>query len=50
MGVDLFRLISSSVDQAQVHFFNKCGHAPYRELPQAVTELMVSFVGGVVTS
>ncbi len=50
MGVDLFRLISSSVDQAQLHFFNKCGHAPYREYPQAVTELRVSFVGGVATS
>ena len=45
MGVDLFKLISSSVDQAQLHFFNKCGHAPYREYPQAVTELMVSFPG-----
>ena len=34
MGVDLFRLISSSVDQAQVHFFNKCGHAPYVNYPR----------------
>ncbi len=50
MGVDLFKLISSSVDQAQLHFFNKCGHAPFRVYPQAVTELMVSFVGGVATS
>ena len=50
MGVDLFRLISSSVDQAQVHFFNSCGHAPYKEYPQATTELMVSFVGGVAAS
>ena len=29
MGVDLFKLISSSVDEAQLHLFNKCGHAPY---------------------
>ncbi len=50
MGVDLFKLVSSSVDRAQLHFFNKCGHAPYREYPQAATELMVSFVGGVATS
>ncbi len=46
MGVDLFKLISSSVDQAQLHLINRCGHAPYREYPQAVTELMVSFIGG----
>jgi len=50
MGVNLFRLISSSVDQAQLHFFNQCGHAPYKEYPQPATELMVSFVGGVAAS
>ena len=50
MGVDLFKLISSSVDQAQLHFLNKCGHAPYREYPREATELMVSFIGGVATS
>jgi pimeloyl-ACP methyl ester carboxylesterase len=47
MGVDLFRLISMSVDQAQLHFINQCGHAPYREYPQEVTDLMVHFIGSV---
>jgi 2-hydroxy-6-oxo-6-(2'-carboxyphenyl)-hexa-2,4-dienoate hydrolase len=49
MGMNLFKLVSSSVDQAQLHFLNKCGHAPYREYPHEVTELMLSFVGGITT-
>ena len=44
MGVDLFKLISPSVDKAQLHFFNQCGHAPYREYPEEVTRLMADFI------
>ena len=47
MAEDLFQVISKSTDQAQLHFFNQCGHAPYHEYPQEVTEIMVSFMGNV---
>ena len=46
-GLDLFEMISRSVDQAQLHFFNQAGPAPYREHPGEVTHLMVSFIGRV---
>jgi len=45
MAADLFRVISRSANQAQLHFFNRCGHAPYHEYPQGVTDLLVSFTG-----
>ncbi len=47
MAVDLFQLISKSVDRAQLHFFNQSGHFPYREYPQEVTNLIVGFSGSV---
>jgi hypothetical protein len=40
-------MISNSVDQAQLHFFNQAGTAPYRDHPGEVTHLMVSFIGRV---
>jgi 2-hydroxy-6-oxo-octa-2,4-dienoate hydrolase len=43
MAEDLFQVISKSADQAQLHFFNRCGHAPYHEYPQEVTNIMVNF-------
>ncbi len=45
LGLELFELISKSVDQAQLHFINRAGHAPYRLYPREVTNLMVSFIG-----
>ena len=45
MGMDLFQLISKTVDRAQLHFLNRSGHSPYHEYPREVTDLMVSFVG-----
>ncbi|MCZ6484911.1 MAG: alpha/beta hydrolase [Acidobacteria bacterium] len=45
MGVDLFQTISTSVDRAQLHFFNRSGHSPYHEYPQEVTNVLVSFIG-----
>jgi hypothetical protein len=39
MAVDLFRVISRSADQAQLHFFNRCGHSTYHEYPQELTNL-----------
>jgi len=47
MGMDLFQLISKSVDRTQLHFFNQSGHSPYHEYPQEVTNILVSFTGGV---
>ena len=47
MGLDLFQLISKSVDQAQLHFFNQSEHFVYREYPQEVTDLLVSFTRSV---
>lgn len=47
MGVDLFNLISPSANPAQIQLLNQCGHAPYREYPQEVTDLMVHFIGSV---
>ncbi len=45
MGMDLFQLISKSVDRTQLHFFNQSGHSPYHEYPQEVTNIIVSFTG-----
>jgi 2-hydroxy-6-oxo-6-(2'-carboxyphenyl)-hexa-2,4-dienoate hydrolase len=47
MASDLFQVISKSVDQAQLHFFNQCGHSPYHEYPQEVTNIMVNFTANV---
>ncbi len=47
MGMDLFQLISKSVDRTQLHFFNQSGHSPYHEYPQEVTDLIVGFTGSV---
>jgi pimeloyl-ACP methyl ester carboxylesterase len=47
MAVDLFQLISKSVDRAQLHFFNQSGHFPYREYPREVIDLMLSFIESV---
>ena len=44
MGINLFRLISQSVDRAEFHLFNLCGHFPYQEYPEEVTNLMVGFI------
>jgi len=47
LGLELFKMISESVDQVQLHFFNQAVHAPYRDHPGGVTNLMVSFIGRV---
>ena len=47
LGIDLFRLISRSVERAEFHLFNRSGHFPYQEYPQEVTNLMVSFIAKV---
>jgi 2-hydroxy-6-oxo-6-(2'-carboxyphenyl)-hexa-2,4-dienoate hydrolase len=47
MAVDLFQLISKSVDQAQLHFFNQSRHYPFHEYPREVVDLMVSFTESV---
>ena len=44
MGINLFRLISQSVDRTEFHLFNLCGHFPYQEYPEEVTNLMVGFI------
>ncbi|MEE2839612.1 MAG: alpha/beta hydrolase [Acidobacteriota bacterium] len=45
--LELFKMISQSVDQAQIHFFNQAETAPYRDHPGEVTYLMVRFIGRV---
>jgi len=47
MAVDLFQLISKSVDQAQLHFFNQSRHYPFHEYPREVVDLMVNFIESV---
>ncbi len=44
LGLELFELISESVDQAQLHFFNQAGHHPWDDHPREVANLMVSFI------
>lgn len=44
LGIDLFELISQSLDRTQFHLFNHCGHHPFAEYPQEVTELLLSFI------
>jgi len=48
LGLELFKMISKSADQAQLHFFNQAVTAPYRDHPGAVTHLMLSFIGRVL--
>ena len=47
LGLELFELVSKSVDQAQLHFINLAGHAPYRLYPREVTNLLVGFTESV---
>ena len=44
LGVDLYELISRSVERAELHFFNRSSHFPYQEYPREVTDLMVNFI------
>lgn len=44
LGIDLFELISPTLDRTQFHLFNHCGHHPFAEYPQEVTELLLSFI------
>ena len=44
LGMSLYRIISSVVDRARLHFFNQCGHSPYREYPDEVSRLVVDFL------
>jgi len=45
LGLELFEMISQSVDQAQIHFFNQARPLPYRDHPGEVAQLMISFIG-----
>ncbi len=44
LGIDLFELVSKSVSRARFHLFNHCGHHPFAEYPQEVTDLLVNFI------
>jgi pimeloyl-ACP methyl ester carboxylesterase len=50
LGMDLFELVSQSVDQAQLHYINLAGHAPYRLYPRKVTNLILGFTESVKDS
>ena len=47
LGMELFELVSQSVEKAQLHYINLAGHAPYRLYPREVTNLIVGFTGSV---
>ena len=47
LGMELFELVSQSVEKAQLHYINLAGHAPYRLYPREVTNLIVGFTGNV---
>lgn len=47
LGIDLFEVVSKSVDRAQLHIFNQCGHYPYHDYPEEFVNLLVSFIEGV---
>ena len=44
LGIDLYELISRSVERSELHFFNRSSHFPYQEYPREVTDLMVNFI------
>ncbi len=44
LGIDLFELVSQSVSRVQFHLLNCCGHHPFVEYPQEVTDLLVNFI------
>ena len=44
LGIDLFELVRKSVSRVQFHLFNQCGHHPFAEYPQEVTDLLVNFI------
>lgn len=46
LGIDLFEVVSKSVDRAQLHIFNQCGHYPYHDYPEEFVNLLVSFIEG----
>jgi 2-hydroxy-6-oxonona-2,4-dienedioate hydrolase len=43
LGLDLFNLVSSVVDQSQLHVFNHAGHYVFREHAPEVNQLITNF-------
>ncbi len=44
LATNLYKVISSVVNRARLHFFNRCGHHAFAEYPEEVTRLMVDFI------
>ena len=45
VGIKLFKCVSSSVSESQLHMFNNCGHHPYIEQPEQFNRLIKNFCG-----
>ena len=43
-GYELFNLVTSSVNRAQMHVFNKSGHYSYREYPADFVRVVTDFI------
>jgi 2-hydroxy-6-oxo-6-(2'-carboxyphenyl)-hexa-2,4-dienoate hydrolase len=50
VGIKLFKCVSSSVSESQLHMFTNCGHHPYIEYPEQFNRLIKSFCGVYVSS
>jgi pimeloyl-ACP methyl ester carboxylesterase len=48
VGMNLFKYVSSSTLDSQLHIFNNCGHSPYIEYPEEFNRLIESFCGTYV--
>ncbi|MEE8349842.1 MAG: alpha/beta hydrolase, partial [Acidobacteriota bacterium] len=44
LGVNLYNIIASASERAELHFFNKSGHYVFQEYPREITRLVVDFV------
>lgn len=44
LGIDLFGLVSEETAATELHVFNRCGHFPYREYPDAFNDVVLGFL------
>jgi len=49
VGIELFKLMSTSNPRSQLHLFNNCGHSPYIEYPEEFNRLIKDFCGRYAT-
>ena len=44
MGVELMELISKTLDRAQLHLVNRCGHFVFAEYPEETARIVANFI------